>query len=32
MLTQWLKKGTPQSPAVMSEMLMRMIQSGIEEA
>ena len=31
-LTQWLKKGTPQSPAVMSEMLMRMIQSGIEEA
>ena len=31
-LTQWLKKGTPQSPAVMSDMLLHMIQSGSEEA
>ena len=31
MLSHWLKKGTPQSPAEMSELLMRMIQHGIEE-
>lgn len=31
MLSHWLKKGTPQSPAAMSELLMRMIQHGIEE-
>lgn len=31
MLSHWLKKGTPQSPAEMSELLLRMIQHGIEE-
>ena len=31
MLSHWLKKATPQSPAEMSELLMRMIQHGIEE-
>ena len=31
MLSHWLKKGTPQSPAEMAELLMRMIQHGIEE-
>lgn len=31
MLSHWLKKGTPQSPAEMSELLMRLIQHGIEE-
>lgn len=30
-LTQWLKKGTPQSPAEMSALLLKMIQSGIGE-
>ncbi len=30
-LTQWLKKGTPQSPAEMSALLLSMIQSGIDE-
>ena len=31
MLSHWLKKGTPQSPAEMSELLMSMIQHGVEE-
>lgn len=31
MLSHWLKKGTPQSPTEMSELLLRMIQHGIEE-
>ena len=31
MLSNWLKKGTPQSPAEMSELLMSMIQHGVEE-
>lgn len=31
MLSHWLKKGTPQSPAEMSDLLLRMIQHGIEE-
>lgn len=31
MLSRWLKKGTPQSPAEMSELLLRMISHGIEE-
>lgn len=31
MLSRWLKKGTPQSPAEMSDLLLRMIQHGVEE-
>lgn len=31
MLTHWLKKGTPQSPAEMSDLLLRIIQHGIAE-
>ncbi len=31
MLSHWLKKGTPQSPAEMSELLLHIIQHGIEE-
>lgn len=31
MLSHWLKKGTPQSPAEMSDLLLRMIRHGIEE-
>ena len=30
MLSHWLKKGTPQPPAEMAELLLRMIQHGIE--
>lgn len=30
-LTQWLKNGTPQSPAEMSELLVGMIEFGIRE-
>ena len=30
MLSHWLKKGTPQSPAEMGELLMRMISHGVE--
>ncbi len=31
MLSHWLKKGTPQPPAEMADLLMRVIQHGIEE-
>lgn len=31
MRSHWLKKGTPQSPAKMSELLLRVIQLRIEE-
>ena len=30
MLSHWLKKGTPQSPEEMGELLMRMISHGVE--
>lgn len=31
MLSHWLEKGTPQSPDEMSDLLLRIIQHGIEE-
>lgn len=31
MLAHWLKKGTPQTPAQMADLLVRMLQHGIEE-
>ena len=31
MLTRWLENGTPQSPEEMSELLLRIIQHGVEQ-